>query len=505
MNLKFPLLGLSVSFLLLVSTEARANAALLPGIQLVSAVQQYNPTSKSFGNFESFPVAGGHSLPAYYDLTGETSTSSGPLTLCPGDAGVLVSAIHDPVHPTRTRVEVTSPGPHVLQVIAGSSCAENQEALLTQPLKGVTTSQTPVAAGDAGSFVLLEDNTVRAWGAGEHGYLGTGVLKEGFLGERSSSAVPTAVVGLNTVVGVSSYLHTMALLSNGTVQAWGWNRLAGLGNDSHEDSPVPIPISGLSDVVSVCAGYGYSLALLADGSVKAWGYNSENQLGTGSSTDLSPPKIVPGLERVAQIACSGSHGLALLPDGTVQVWGEGSRKELGLNESPQHAPLTVSGLTGVVSMSGGNHHNLALKADGTVWSWGENTSGQLGNGQETARGDLAQVLDLKNVIAISSGEVHNLALLADGTVEAWGENGRGQLGNGKMGTPSSSVPVHVSNLTNVVAISAGGLFGLALQADGTLWAWGDNDHRQLGDEIIDTYSLPIKVNMGGLPIKKPTR
>ena len=68
--------------------------------------------------------------------------------------------------------------------------------------------------------------------------------------------------------------------------------------------------------------------------------------------------------------------------------------------------------------------------------------------------------DLTNVLAIAAGYYHDLALKADGTVVAWGDNSQNQL----------AVP---ADLTNVVAISAGRFHSLALKADGTVVAWGD--------------------------------
>ncbi len=69
--------------------------------------------------------------------------------------------------------------------------------------------------------------------------------------------------------------------------------------------------------------------------------------------------------------------------------------------------------------------------------------------------------DLTNVVAIAAGEYHSLAVRADGTVVAWGDNSDGQ----------STVPV---GLTNVVAVAGGGAHSLALRADGTVAAWGAN-------------------------------
>ena len=66
-----------------------------------------------------------------------------------------------------------------------------------------------------------------------------------------------------------------------------------------------------------------------------------------------------------------------------------------------------------------------------------------------------QVVGLTNVVAISAGGLHNLALKGDGTVWAWGSNSVGQLGKA---TPAqSTVASQVPGLTGVTAVGAGAL------------------------------------------------
>src|SRR5207248_113622 len=134
----------------------------------------------------------------------------------------------------------------------------------------------------------------------------------------------------------------------------------------------------------------------------------------------------------------------------------------------------------------GANHSLALKTDGSVWTWGGNDYGQLGNGTtciiQTGANCCSdapvQVRELSNVAAIAAGSSRSLALKADGTLWAWGNNYSGQLGNGS--SISSTTPVQVSGLTDVTAIDAGGGHSLALRTDGTVWTWGANDSGQLG-------------------------
>src|SRR5689334_1668925 len=74
------------------------------------------------------------------------------------------------------------------------------------------------------------------------------------------------------------------------------------------------------------------------------------------------------------------------------------------------------------------------------------------------------------VKAIAAGASHGLALLSDGTVWAWGHNDHGQLGDGTY--KDRPVPVQVNGLADTVAIAAGQIHSLALKKDGTVWVWG---------------------------------
>src|SRR5690606_27370837 len=98
---------------------------------------------------------------------------------------------------------------------------------------------------------------------------------------------------------------------------------------------------------------------------------------------------------------------------------------------------------------------------------------------------------LTNVVAVAAGGYHSLALKSDGTVWAWGDNTHGQLGNGTYN--SSSFPVQVKNLTGVIAIAAGENHSLALKSDKTVWAWGANNYGQLGTKDYARRNTPTKV------------
>jgi alpha-tubulin suppressor-like RCC1 family protein len=86
---------------------------------------------------------------------------------------------------------------------------------------------------------------------------------------------------------------------------------------------------------------------------------------------------------------------------------------------------------------------------------------------------------LTGVVAIAAGLRHSLALQADGTVLAWGENSFGQLGDGSQAT--RYFPVYVAGAADVAGIAAGVFaeHSLAVRTDGTVLAWGQNGSGQL--------------------------
>lgn len=105
---------------------------------------------------------------------------------------------------------------------------------------------------------------------------------------------------------------------------------------------------------------------------------------------------------------------------------------------------------------------------------------------------IAQSDSKYKIVAVAAGNKHCLALRSDGTVWAWGNNEHGQLGNGT--TTKSNKSLQVKGLTNVIAIAGGKNHSVALKRDGTVWAWGLNDQGRLGNgNVVDKYFKPTQV------------
>jgi alpha-tubulin suppressor-like RCC1 family protein/uncharacterized protein YkwD/plastocyanin/thiol-disulfide isomerase/thioredoxin/uncharacterized membrane protein YphA (DoxX/SURF4 family) len=305
---------------------------------------------------------------------------------------------------------------------------------------GTTTSHlTPVrmsnlrgvvamAGGRNHSLALATDGIVWAWGQNSNGQLGDGTYGDHYR--------PVPVVDLTGVVAIAAgYYHSLALKSDGSVWAWGQNGNGQLGDGTTNYRLTPVQVSGpggigaLDDVVAIDAGSYYSLALRSDGSVWAWGYNYGGQLGDGTTTTRLTPVQVSGpmgtgtLGGVVAIAAGYYHSLALRSDGSVWAWGSNGYGQLGDGTTTTRlTPVQVSGpggtgtLGGVVAIAAGSYYSLALRSDGSVWAWGFNYDGCLGDGTTTTRLTPVQVLGLGgngtlgNVVAIAAGGGHGLAV-----------------------------------------------------------------------------------------------
>ena len=197
--------------------------------------------------------------------------------------------------------------------------------------------------------------------------------------------------------------------------------------------------------------------------------------------------------------------VAAAPPGVAEyaVWGT----DLQNGVHPESAPSGVR----FVDVSNGSGHSLAVDDQGGVWARGYNRAGQLGNGA-VAASELAPTVTWEPVTIlpadtkitavaasnVSGGYGFSVALDADGTVWSWGQNDSGQLGNGLDGAyyPATPVtPVQVDLGVAIVQISAGDSHTMALDATGHAWGWGNNGSGQIGsaNNLYSTLGAPPHV------------
>ncbi len=283
-----------------------------------------------------------------------------------------------------------------------------------------------VASGANHVLALLTDGTIKAWGYNNGGQLGN---DNGY--NNASNAV--TVTGLTFVKAIAAGRnHSLALKADGTVWAWGLNLEGQLGDGSLiATRPTPVQIAGLTNVIAIAAGDRHSMALLSNGQIRAWGANESGQLGDGTNNQRRVPTTITTLNGMTRIAAGGSHSLAIKFDGTAWGWGANGFGQLGIGTNANSStPVQIMSLDNTVGLiAAGENHSLAVKSGGALFSWGSNLNSQLGDGASTNRNTPFAVATPTSVTAISAGARHSAAINNTGRLYVWGDNAFGQVGN----------------------------------------------------------------------------
>jgi alpha-tubulin suppressor-like RCC1 family protein len=381
-------------------------------------------------------------------------------------------------------------------------------------------------------------------------------LRERFA-EPWARACFAGVAALAAVLAIAAFPAISRAEGEGSSAVmWGdnieWQLSAGYRSNPGEFYPVTV--QGLNNIKTIVPGEWFSLALLTDGTVRAWGGGNEaGQWGNGTHGTAG---IVNGhyvtvkglsgseeLTEVKSLAASGGHDMALLDNGTVAVWGSNEFGELGngeLNPRERYNPKTkeyeksmqgtgkdepvlVPGLSEVTMVAAGGGADYALKVkpggEEELLAWGRDGNEKLGLGPvepqpckteigevpcETAPHPVILPESVKDgsahVVAIAAGGLSTAILLSDGTIWAWGNNGKGGLGTdaiqnkGKVSEITSTVPVqveleHKNPGAKAIAVSAGSEHFAAVLEGGAVVGWGTDGQGQLGStepEICQT-------------------
>ncbi len=251
----------------------------------------------------------------------------------------------------------------------GNLSSETPDKLPTIDL-GTNRTAKAVALGTFFTCALLDNDTVKCWGRNNGGQLGVGNLEE--LGDdidEMGDNLPHVDLGTNrTAVAITAGVeHACALLDNNTVKCWGANTFGKLGigdryhrgdgkdnnNDPFDDMGDNLPVVNLGTnrtATAIAAGYSHTCAVLDDNSVRCWGRNDDGQLGLGDQdhrgegTDSAGdpfddmgdnlPSINFGPDRSpVSVSTGGDHSCAILDDSSVRCWGRNNFGQLGIGST----------------------------------------------------------------------------------------------------------------------------------------------------------------------------
>lgn len=187
-------------------------------------------------------------------------------------------------------------------------------------LPGATGAISMAVAGETKALALKSDGTLAFW--------------PGTASFATDTVTAGQVAGLTGVVkivhGPGLDQEPIAIKSDGTAWTISWSATVGSGG-AVSNTAVVRQITGLPSVSDVACGENHCLALLTDGTVPAWGSNHNGQLGNGTSTGFIAsgvipsggataaviPSAVPGLSGVRAIGADSGASVAVKTDGTV--------------------------------------------------------------------------------------------------------------------------------------------------------------------------------------------
>ena len=326
-----------------------------------------------------------------------------------------------------------------------------------------------LAAGYTHTCAILDNDTVKCWGANGSGQLGLGdVTVRGTTAASMGDGLPIVSLGAGRTAKkiVAGSIHTCAILDNDTLKCWGSNAQGQLGQGnitnkgntagSMGDSLVPISLGTLKTALEISAGLDHTCVILNDNNLKCFGRNDRGQLGKDSTASIgnaagqmgdSLTNINLGAGRTA-VAISSGYSLtcALLDNGLVKCWGRNQSGQLGLDSnvlSKGTAAGDMASLVGIslgfipTKISASRQRSCAMNAT-TMKCWGLNTSGQLLIGNTTAMGDNAgEMAALANInlgtgivaANISSGWYGSCVITTNKRIKCFGSAVNGYLQN----------------------------------------------------------------------------
>lgn len=322
---------------------------------------------------------------------------------------------------------------------------------------------------------------------------------------------------VRTIYGGKRSGTTFAVMQDGTVRAWGANSTGNLGDGTYTNAAVPRVVAGLTNPRQISAGRDYTCATTFNEGLSCWGRDIRQLIDTSlavgptprANPDLEPDTVIAGDTSVCgrfngYVQCWGFFlGPVPVPQApsdpvmsfdtvdnfsSVSVLHVSAFGRLSRQNVTQYSDLSTRLRDRIVAVTAGANSYCAVTGAGTVVCAGSGADGHLGNGS------LNNVLDesptdtgLTQVTSVVAGDGgHYCALRTDRTVWCWGANIAGQTGAGIDGDAvlrPTQVPI-----TDVVQITSGMYHSCALRGDGTVWCWGLDNDGQLGDG--DALSAP---------------
>jgi alpha-tubulin suppressor-like RCC1 family protein len=308
-----------------------------------------------------------------------------------------------------------------------------------------------------------------------------------------------------------------ALLTNGSVYAWGAGTRGQLGNGGRRSSlttPVRVKFPAGVTIASIPVNsdpWDTAFAIDTTGHVWGWGANGSGDLCLGNARQYPTPVKLP-FTHVTAVAGAADHA-TYDAGGRLYSCGMGVYGELGDGSTKwTNVPVRVRRLSGasVTALVAGFGNTGALLSDGDYYDWGLNSQGQLGNGTLGRSSDVPVRVRLPDPVtqAFEGGNAPNdgqtLVVLSDGSMYAWGADAAFQLGDGKRTAEPSPVKISPPHGVTYQAVASGGDTSYGVSRTGHVYAWGAGKFGAVGDGTRNRARTPVQVERGATALISST-
>ncbi|KAF8015027.1 hypothetical protein BT93_H0730 [Corymbia citriodora subsp. variegata] len=311
--------------------------------------------------------------------------------------------------------------------------------------------------------------------------------------------------------------HVALVTKQGEVFCWGEANKGKLGHKVNMDESCPKLVESLSTVrvKSVICGEHQTCAVTLCGDLYAWGdYNIVSDLAVEerSRNRWLPCKLSgpPDGIKVSSVSCGIWHTAVVTTSRQLYTFGDGTFGVLGHGDLRSISrPKEVESLRGsrVKSVACGHWHTAAIvevvsdrlspsSVSGKLFTWGDGDRGRLGHGDQEKRLLPTCVVKLvdHDLVQVSCGRTFTVALTKSGKVHTLGSGMHGQLGNPR--AMDKSIIVVEGKLKDefVMQIATGSYHTAVLTSRGSVYVWGKGAHGQLGLGDTEDRGSPTLVD-----------
>jgi len=403
--------------------------------------------------------------------------------------------------------------------------------ILTYPVKILPDNKfEEIVAASNVYLAKTEDGNVYSWGNNSNGYIDSSYIEKSLIPQKID-------VDVKFVQTASGSMHNIALDENGQLWAWGQNDSGQLGDGTNETRRSPTAIDVDAEFKYISAAVMCSYAIDTDGNLWSWGNNGDMQLGDGTQINRNTPQKLETDVKFESVFAGDRCAFAIDGQGRLYACGYNMLNRLCCGRDKKTLAVFTEvltdmrfkkvavGLTNTVAIDSDNAlwrwgggkteperlcdgieftdisvregANLAIDRLGNLWGWGDSFYkycfiGQNGIPEEKKSFRTPSIIDE----GIEYGKVtakNNCVFAVDGNgkIAAWGKSDYGQLGGNYEGSGVYAEPTSiVFDNSQFTAITVSDRACVALNINGDIWTWGNNNVGQLGDGVIvDRYPL----------------